>query len=175
MKVRARARQWLHYGGDLLAPLCRRFAGSITPVNPWRHYAEDLVAPLRRRRIGSIMPAIHTQRGRQLRIGRPCARRRRRGDRTFGAKSGSGSKIHMSDRLPRNVRVDSTKPCCKPVLRLATARSCAESTTNYILDTQLGRKVDPYYFWGFVPSICHMLDSCCSLRRPNNALCGLIA
>lgn len=59
MKVRARARQWLHYGGDLLAPLCRRFAGSITPVNPWRHYAEDLVAPLRRRRIGSIMPAIH--------------------------------------------------------------------------------------------------------------------
>jgi hypothetical protein len=44
MKARARARQWLHYDGDLLAPLCRRFAGAITPVIPWRHYADDLVA-----------------------------------------------------------------------------------------------------------------------------------
>ncbi len=63
MKVRAQARRSLHCGGDLLAPLCRRFAGAITPVNPWHHYAEDLVAPLRRRRIGSIMPAIHRCRG----------------------------------------------------------------------------------------------------------------
>jgi hypothetical protein len=41
-----------------VAPLRRRFSGSITPTILWILYADDLVAPLRRRSCGSITPTM---------------------------------------------------------------------------------------------------------------------
>jgi hypothetical protein len=41
-----------------VAPLRRRFGGSITPTIKWILYADDLVAPLRRRSGGAITPTM---------------------------------------------------------------------------------------------------------------------
>ncbi|MCZ2154771.1 MAG: hypothetical protein LC114_12860, partial [Bryobacterales bacterium] len=45
----------------LLAPICRKPAGSITPKTQWLLYAGNPVAPLCRKRIGSYVPEDDTR------------------------------------------------------------------------------------------------------------------
>jgi hypothetical protein len=55
MKVRtpySRSPKWRLYADNLLAPLRRKYRGSITPEIRWRHYADNEMAPIRRKFTG---------------------------------------------------------------------------------------------------------------------------